>query len=251
MLGWLIRALGWEEIPPTTPRIEGRPPAPLAERPSWLEKMPGKVLAIDVETTGLHSNDRVVSFAGILLDTGGLASVDFNMRYSHLLFDPCKKSHPRAEAVHGYSDWLLRHQSLFSAHADAVCELLSDADLIVAHNAEFDVEFVNRELALAGKPLINKPTYCTMEWHRAYGPGGRANLTTVAGQLGFYRANQDRHGALEDAWLALMVYLSQQGCPHRFEFSQFPNPDPRNILPAPPQPSGPLPRRNNRKKQAT
>lgn len=211
-------------------------------RPSWLQALPPRVLFVDVETTGFHSSDRIVSFAGIEFETAALPDGVFALHYVHLVFDPGKKSHPRAAEVHGYDDWTLRHQNPFAAHAHVVNDFVERADLIVAHNAKFDIDFLDRELIAAGHQRIRKPIYCTMEAHRRMGVPGRATLSNVAGQIGLQRGGV-RHGALEDAWLAMMVYLSQHGCPSRVGFAQFSDPAAKNLVPAPPMPAGALPRR--------
>jgi DNA polymerase III subunit epsilon len=231
--------------------LSGTPPIVAPTRPLWAKRMPEKILFVDVETTGFHSTDRIVTLAGILLRVNDVIERHvFFQEILHLIVDPGKKSHPKAEMVHGYSDWVLRHQDPFEEHVAEIADFLNKADLIVAHNAEFDLDFINRELALHRKPLLENPIYCTMEAHRASGRYGSASLKAVAAGLGLSR-NQQTHGALEDAWLAMMVYLAQHGCPHRTSFSDYPHTDPTNMKPVPPMPEGPLPRRKRRKKPQT
>jgi DNA polymerase-3 subunit epsilon len=64
----------------------------------------------------------------------------------------------------------------------------------------------------------------------------------VARLLGLARVGQ-QHSALEDAWLAMRVYLSLFGCPHSFSFDALQTLEPTNLRAAPPMPDGPLPRR--------
>ena len=188
--------------------------ASIATTPAWLTQLPSTVLFCDVETTGLTASDRIVSFAGIGLKTAALASGNFELAYWHLIFDPGRKSHPQAERVHGYSDWALRFQNPFSVYADEIWHFVSSYELVVAHNASFDVGFIDRELILAGLPRIPKPVYCTMEGYRALGVGGSASLNAVCSRINLARAS-NRHGALEDAWLAMQVYLWLHNCPLR------------------------------------
>jgi DNA polymerase-3 subunit epsilon len=200
------------------------------------------VIFVDVETTGLSNHDRIVSFAGILLETAQLLHNKFEMKVVYLICDPGRKSHPRAQEVHGYSDWMLRHQEPLSAHIAAIEAVLNEADLIVAHNAAFDLGFISREFAALGKPIVSKPSYCTMEGHWRSGSDGSAKLDALARKLGLSRAGAT-HGALEDAWLVMMVYLDQQGCPRRIPFDAFPSHSPSNLGPVPPAPEGALPQR--------
>jgi DNA polymerase-3 subunit epsilon len=222
-------------------------PEPAPQRSKIL---PSKVLFVDVETTGLRTSDRIVTFAGLLLETAPLTDHTLQLNFVHCIFDPGKKSHPQAELVHGYSDWLLRHQDPFSEYADEIDSICQKAELVVAHNVEFDIGFINRELEAAGKTALSKPIYCTMSAHRRAGIPGPANLVAVAARLGLARSGET-HSALEDAWLAMLIFLAQHGYADRADFAKsVPNPHPLNLRPAPPLPDGPLPRRKRRSRPA-
>ncbi|MFE1597550.1 3'-5' exonuclease [Methylobacterium sp. ID0610] len=208
--------------------------------PDWLGWLPRRLLALDVETTGLDAGDRIVSFGAVLLDTASLLDSRPLLTCHHLIFDPQRASHPRAEAVHGFDDWLLRHQEPAARHLDALASLIGAADLVVAHNADFDLGFLRREFAAAGRPAVAMRSYCTMEAYRRRGETGSASLDAVCRRVRLRREGE-HHGALEDAWLALRVYLWLQGCPVRVA-----RPDlgpPTNLRPPPPRPDGKLPPR--------
>lgn len=210
-----------------------------------IEGLPGRIVAIDCETTGLHSTDRIVSFAAISWNVKGLREGHWDFRYLHILVDPGKKSHPAAERVHGYDDWVLRHQDQFSEHAQQISEFLQEADLIVAHNMDFDWAFVTREFASCGLLAPDRPKYCTMQNFRQKYPGLRSSLTAVGEILGQRRVG-DRHGALEDAWIALAVYIdlnSQLALPTGTPAFRL---EPSNLREPPPRPDGTLPRRRRR-----
>jgi len=207
-----------------------------------------RIVAIDVETTGLHSKDRVVTLGAWRVDLSGLDADTLKYEFIHLIFDPGRKSHPRAEEVHGYSDWVLRHQQPFSEHAETVSDFISSADLVVAHNAAFDLGFINRELQAAGKSDLKRDSQCTMNAYRQSGLPGRASLNAVCERIGLQRASK-RHGALEDAWLALMVHYWLTKMPSKFISPFGTNMEtkvrevPSNFREPPPMPDGPLPRR--------
>jgi DNA polymerase-3 subunit epsilon len=223
-------------------------PPPLPHEPTSKETtIPRCVAFFDVETTGLSDKDRIVTFAGVkLLDTETLSSGTLSMEYVYLIFDPGRKSHPRAEAIHGYSDWALRHQENFGVYAETIETFFDSADLVVAHNAEFDVGFYNREMERLGRPAINKPIFCTLNGYRQKGLIGSASLSAICQRIGATRAT-NFHGALEDAWLAMRVYLWLN---NRAVSGKLPpefTADPTNMKPVPPPPVGPLPRRQRRK----
>jgi DNA polymerase III subunit epsilon len=208
----------------------------------WLSRLPASIISIDVETTGLAASDRVVSFAGIGLKTEALASGKFELSYLHLVFDPGKKRHPEAEKVHGYSDWALRFQNPFSVYAEDIRRFVSSYALLVAHNASFDFGFMNREMTMAGLPALTVPVYCTMQGYQALGIGGSASLNAVCQRINLARVG-NLHGALEDAWLAMQVYLWLHDCPHRVDLPATVPRIPTNFHEVPPVLEGRTPRR--------
>jgi DNA polymerase III subunit epsilon len=194
----------------------------------------------------LRMDDHIVSMAGILLDARGLNEAVFQIQVLHLILDPGRKSHREAEALHGYSDWLLRHQQLFAEFARTISELIDKADLIVAHNAEFDIGFLNTEFRWIGLPPIEKPVYCTMQQFRETHPSMSSRLDNVARlSLGVARRSRT-HGALEDAWLAMLIYLRLHDCPYFCPLDSLGQLRPVNLREAPPLPEGKLPPRKRR-----
>jgi DNA polymerase III subunit epsilon len=193
------------------------PPLTAKATAAWLTAMPARVLALDVETTGLDTTDRVVSAGFLLLETCSLVSGQIEMKINHLIFNPERRSHPAAERIHGYRQSVLVRQETFSEEMDSIRELLDTSNLVVAHNADFDVSFLDRELAAVGYPPISKPRYCTMNEWRNRGLPGPASLDAIAKYLGMARSSH-LHNALEDAWLALRIYLLLCGCPVTFGF---------------------------------
>jgi Exonuclease len=145
----------WKSIGTARPRASlVSPSAPV------LATVPKCIAFLDVETTGLNEKDRIVTLAGLkLLDTELLTTGTASLAYLHLIFDPGKKSHPRAEAVHGYSDWVLRHQDSFDVYAETIESFSNSADLVVAHNAEFDFGFYNREMVRAARLPSRSPLF--------------------------------------------------------------------------------------------
>ena len=178
----------------------------------WLDRIPASVAFCDVETTGLGKDDRIVSFGGIGMIRDELANGRSHLAYTYLVFDPGKRNHRGAEQVHGFSDWVLAVQDRFEVHAAQVWRFLTSYELLVAHNAAFDFRFINREMASAGLSTLTRPIYCTMKGYRALGRGGSAALSAVCSHIKLARSGQ-LHAAIEDAWLAMQIYLWLHGCP--------------------------------------
>jgi DNA polymerase-3 subunit epsilon len=197
--------------------------------PPWLARLPTSIAFFDVETTGFYESDRIVTFAGIGLNTARLATDEVEFDYMYLIFNPGKESHPRAEEVHGYAGDLLRWQQPFSEFADEVSNFLSSYDLLVAHNAAFDARFVDREMVLVGLQPISRPVYCTKQAYQARSFRDSASLDAICRKMNLSRASEV-HGALEDAWLAMRVYLWLNDCPIEVEFPDTMPRQPTNLL---------------------
>jgi DNA polymerase III epsilon subunit-like protein len=80
-----------------------------------------------------------------------------------------------------------------------------------AAGAAFDLRFINREMRLSGLPALTRPVYRTMKAYRALDLGGSASLSAVCRHIKLARAG-DLHDAIEDAWLAMQIYLWLHGC---------------------------------------
>jgi DNA polymerase-3 subunit epsilon len=182
--------------------------------PCWLADLPASILFVDVQTTGLSAADRVVTFGAVQLTTAPLLEGAFELETAHLIFNPRRVSFTRAEEVHGYSDWILRHQDKFYLHADRIEDLLESSDLIVIHDAEFGRKFLNRELALDGRHPIWRPTFCTLKAYQRLRRRGGASLDAICEHLGLPHPSQPQ-SALERAWLVMLAYLWLSKCPYR------------------------------------
>jgi DNA polymerase III subunit epsilon len=176
------------------------------------KSLPASVAFCDVETTGFGNQDRIVSFGGIGMTSRNLAKGQLDLQYIYLVFNPGTANGRVAEQVHGFSDSDLRLQDPFTVHAADVRYFLTSYELFVAHNAAFDLRFINREMRLSGLPALNAPVYCTMKAYRALELGGSAALSAVCRRIKLARAG-DLHDAIEDAWLAMQIYPWLHGRP--------------------------------------
>jgi DNA polymerase III subunit epsilon len=174
--------------------------------------LPASAVFCDVETTGLGNHDRIVSFGAIGMISRKQAKERPDLEYLYLVFDPGRANHRNAEQIHGFSDSALRLQDPFAVHAADISRFLASYELFVAHNAAFDIRFINREMRLSGVPALTRPVYCTMKGYRALHLGGSAALSAVCRRIKLDRSG-DLHDAIEDAWLAMQIYLWLHGCP--------------------------------------
>ncbi len=111
--------------------------------------MPAKYVAFDLETTGRDGErDRITEFCFIELD----AALAEQGRWSRLV-DPGVPVPKEIEELTGITTDMVRGQPPFAAHAPRIQALVAGA-VLIAHNHQFDVQFLNRELRMAGQAGI-------------------------------------------------------------------------------------------------
>ncbi|HWK46868.1 MAG TPA: DNA polymerase III subunit epsilon [Stellaceae bacterium] len=164
-------------------------------------------IILDTETTGLDpaSGDRVVEIAAIelfnLMPTG---------REFHIYINPERDMPIEAFEVHGLSAEFLAGHPTFAPQAADFVEFMA-GDRLVAHNAEFDVRFLNAELTACGLPVLASPVQDTLQMARRKFPGAPASLDALCRRFAIDLSERSRHGALIDCRLLARVYLELMG----------------------------------------
>jgi DNA polymerase-3 subunit epsilon len=116
-----------------------------------------------------------------------------------------------ARAVHGLDDAFLAQQPLFADVVDDFLAFIGDAPLII-HNAQFDLKFLNAELArIERPPLETARAIDTVALARARFPGAQASLDALCRRFGIDNSARSLHGALLDCELLAEVYLELRG----------------------------------------
>lgn len=134
---------------------------------------------VDVETTGLDpTRDRVIDIGILLVDSTGLVQGDWSS-----LVNPQRPVD--ATFIHGLTDEDVESAPAFSSLLPRVVELLRGR-AVVAHNASFDIGFLNAEFARARYPVTipRAAGVCTMDQSRIYLPPGRHNLAACLERAG-------------------------------------------------------------------
>lgn len=165
-------------------------------------------IVFDTETTGLDPRDghRLVEFAGIELRDRVATG-----RVLHFHVNPGRPMPAEAEAVHGLTDEFLAAMPPFADKADALLDFLGDA-VLVAHNAPFDIRFLNMELERLGRAAIDPVRVVdTLELARQRFPGAKHTLDALCLRFGIDRSARVRHGARIDAELLADVYIELTG----------------------------------------
>ena len=113
--------------------------------------------------------------------------------------------------VHGLGDAFLADKPVFAAVAADFLDFLGDTMLVI-HNAQFDLGFLNAELDRLGRPRLTEDRAIdTVQLARRRFPGAPASLDALCKRFGVDNAARTRHGALLDAELLAEVYLELIG----------------------------------------
>ncbi|MEV7520137.1 TerD family protein [Streptomyces sp. NPDC091371] len=145
---------------------------------------------VDVETSGLVARrDRVLSIAVVTIDKDGRQTGEFST-----LLDPgCD---PGPVHVHGLTPERLSGAPTFDQVAGRIAEMLRDR-VLVAHNAQFDYDFLAHEFARAGVHLPVARRLCTLALNRRVDPPtDDMRLGTLAAHYGVPQTQA--HDALDD-----------------------------------------------------
>lgn len=165
-------------------------------------------VVFDTETTGFDpkTGDRLVEIG--MVEMVGRVETG---RTFHAYFNPERAMPAEAEAVHGLSGQFLSDKPLFADLVDDVLEFIGDS-ILVAHNAQFDMAFLDYELALCGRPTLgNERAVDTLAIARSRHPGAKHTLDALCTRYGIDRSHRIKHGALLDAQLLAQVYIELTG----------------------------------------
>ena len=165
-------------------------------------------ILLDTETTGLEiqRGHRVIEIGCIELVQRRRTGREF-----HTYLNPDRAIDEGARAVTGIDEEMLRDKPRFGDIAAEFLAFIDGAELI-AHNAAFDIGFLDAELARAGLADMRLGGRCsvldTLALAREKFPGQRNSLDALCKRLGVDNSHRELHGALLDADLLAEVYLA-------------------------------------------
>ncbi|MFF8408585.1 TerD family protein [Streptomyces omiyaensis] len=145
---------------------------------------------VDVETSGLIARrDRILSIAVLTFGPDGTQTGE----YSTLLNPGCD---PGPVHIHGLTAERLSGAPTFAQVAGRIGALLQDR-VMVAHNAQFDYDFLAHEFARARLPLPVAQRLCTLALNRRVDPpAADLSLASLAAHYGVPQTKA--HDALDD-----------------------------------------------------
>jgi DNA polymerase-3 subunit epsilon len=165
-------------------------------------------IVLDTETTGLDplEGHRIVEIGCVEL----LNRIPTGQAF-HRYLNPERDVPVEAFDVHGLSGEFLYDKPLFADVAEDLIAFIGDAPL-VAHNAGFDLAFINAEFERVGRAAIARERVVdTLLLARRKHPAGPNRLDDLCTRYGIDRSRRTKHGALLDAELLAEVYLELIG----------------------------------------
>lgn len=165
-------------------------------------------IVLDTETTGFDpkTGDRLIEVGCIeiedLLPTG---------RTFHTLVNPERLIPAEAIRVHGITDDKVKDAPKFHEVVGELMAFIGDAP-VIAHNAQFDRNFIDHECGRCGQTLIEEHRWIdTLQLAQKKFPGMANSLDALCKRFKISLADRSFHGALIDARLLAEVYLELRG----------------------------------------
>ncbi len=162
---------------------------------------------IDTETTGLSykTGDRIIEVGCVELinHIATNKSLQFYCKVD-------KEISESAQKITGITNVFLKDKKSFSDNCERFLKFVNNDPLII-HNADFDIGFINNELALIGKPPLTNPVVDTVALARSVLNTRVANLDYLCRRFKIDLSERNLHGALLDSRLLAEVYLELKG----------------------------------------
>lgn len=165
-------------------------------------------IVFDTETTGLDPKDghRVVEIGCLELVDRVWTGATF-----HEYINPDRSMPEEAFRIHGISEEMLADKPRFNEVAGKFVDFVGDA-VLVAHNASFDMRFINWELENAGHtPMPLDRVVDTLAIARQRFPGAGNSLDALCRRFEVDNTDRTLHGALIDSRLLADVYYHLTG----------------------------------------
>jgi ribonuclease HI/DNA polymerase-3 subunit epsilon len=165
-------------------------------------------LILDTETTGFYyqDNDRIIEVGAIEMINRKLTGSSI-----HIYINPEKPVGDSVD-VHGITDEFLADKPKYAEIADVLFEFLKGAE-IIAHNATFDMNFLDMEFKRAGLPALSEVCEVTdtLALAKNKHPGQKNSLDSLVRRYEIPARDRTFHGALLDAEILADVYLAMTG----------------------------------------
>ena len=132
-------------------------------------------------------------------------------RTFHRFINPERLIPPDATRVHGITDDQVKDAPKFAEIVIDLMDFIGDAP-VIAHNAQFDRNFIDHECGRCGQALLHESRWIdTLQLAQKRWPGMPNSLDALCKRYKVSLADRSFHGALIDARLLAEVYLELRG----------------------------------------
>ncbi|WP_445116203.1 DNA polymerase III subunit epsilon [Acinetobacter sp. WZC-1] len=176
--------------------------------PANLKLQGPRQLILDTETTGFYyqDGDRIIEVGAIEMINRKLTGGSI-----HIYINPEKPVGDSVE-VHGISDDFLKDKPKYHEIAQTLFDWLKGSE-IIAHNASFDMNFLDMEFKQSGLPALSEVCTVTdtLAMAKSKHPGQKNSLDALVRRYEIVQRDRTFHGALLDAEILSDVYLAMTG----------------------------------------
>ncbi|MGF1733314.1 DNA polymerase III subunit epsilon [Photobacterium proteolyticum] len=174
-----------------------------------------RIIVFDTETTGMNMTGP--HYEGhCIIEIGAVEIINRKLTGNsfHVYIKPDREIDAEAVDVHGITDEFLLDKPTYREVHEEFMEFIRGAEL-VAHNAPFDIGFMDYEFRKMGSSIGKTEDFCkvtdTLEMAKRLFPGKRNNLDVLCSRYGIDNSHRTLHGALLDAEILADVYLMMTG----------------------------------------
>ncbi|KLN66976.1 MULTISPECIES: DNA polymerase III subunit epsilon [Vibrio] len=183
-----------------------------------------RIVVLDTETTGMNREGGPHYQGHRIIEIGAVEIINRKLtgRHFHVYIKPDREIQPDAVEVHGITDEFLVDKPEYQDVHNEFLEFIKGAEL-VAHNASFDVGFMDHEFGMLNSQIGKTVDYCkvtdTLAMAKKIFPGKRNNLDVLCDRYGIDNSHRTLHGALLDAEILADVYLLMTGGQTSLQFN--------------------------------
>ncbi|MEG0239210.1 PolC-type DNA polymerase III [Anaerorhabdus sp.] len=188
------------------------PELKIVKNPKDIDLLQSEYICFDLETTGLSSFfDHVIEFGGVLIKNQTV------VEHKQLFIKPPVSIPPFIQEKTSITDEMVSGAKTFEEAIDEILDWIQDR-VLVAHNATFDIGFMNEELKRIGRKPLTNPVIDTLDFARAilserrtYRLGNIARAYRISyDEEVAHRADYDAN-VLADVFLAMMHQAKELG----------------------------------------
>ncbi|BCV66774.1 DNA polymerase III subunit epsilon [Shewanella carassii] len=181
-------------------------------------------IILDTETTGMNQGAGPVYQGHRIIEIGCVEVINRRLtgRTFHQYINPGQPIDEEAIAVHGITNERVANEPRFQEIAADFIAFIQGAE-IVAHNASFDVSFMDHEFSMTNPRGPVTADICqildSLAIAKFLHPGQKNNLDALCKRYHIDNSRREYHGALLDAEILADVYLAMTGGQTKFNLS--------------------------------